>query len=417
MQFLNMTGALRHRNFFIFYIGYAVSLTGSWIQTITTAWLVYRITGSGFWLGAVTFAGQIPAFILAPIGGVLADRCSRRSLVLTTQVISMVQAFLMGMLFMTGMLYLNVIIILEVFLGIVKAVDVPVRQAFIIDMVEDKNDLHNAIALNSILFNSARLTGPLVAALIIAKAGEGWSYFVNGISFSAVVVSLLLMNIKENCSRSVYRHLSTDLKEGFNYAFNNAPVFTLIAAGAFFNFLPVMVLYPVFAHDILSGNSGIYGLMVSSSGMGAVIGAFFLANRHSCLGLGHAVTIAAFSLGAGTLVLSFSSSVSAACILCFSVGGATMILNAGSNTILQRISDPDKRGRVLSLWIMAAMGASPLGSFAGGMAASLFGIKPTYLIAGLIGLAGVIIFNFYIPRVNKALAENNLHETVDSVSR
>jgi MFS family permease len=318
----------------------------------------------------------------------------------------MLQAFLMGILFVNGMLHIEIIIMLEIFLGLVKAIDVPVRQAFIADMVEDKNDLHNAIALNSILFNSARLIGPLIAALIISRIGEGWSYFINGISFTAVVVSLLLMNIKDKFNHPVDSRVAGELLEGFDYAFNNAPVFTVIAAGAFFNFLPVMVLYPVFAHDILSGNSGTYGLMVSASGMGAVLGALFLANRRSCLGLGSAVTIAAFSLGAGTLVLSFSSSVSAACILCFSVGGATMILNAGSNTILQRICDPAKRGRVLSLWIMAAMGASPLGSFAGGMAANIFGIKPTYLIAGLIGLAGVIIFYFYIPRVNKALAEN-----------
>jgi len=406
MRFLNFTGALRHRNFLYFYTGYAVSLTGSWIQTITTAWLVYRITGSGFWLGAVTFAGQIPAFIFAPIGGVLADRCSRKNLVLTTQVILMIQAFLMGVLFMTGMLYIEVIVLLEIFLGMVKAIDVPVRQAFIIDMVEDKDDIHNAIALNSILFNSARLIGPLIAALIISRAGEGWSYFINGVSFTAVVFSLLIMEIKEKILSPVDSPLAGELLEGFDYAFNNAPVFTLIAAGAFFNFLPVMVLYPVFAHDILSGNSGTYGLLVSASGMGALLGALFLANRRSCLGLGSAVSIAAFSLGAGTLVLSFSSSVSAACILCFSVGGATMILNAGSNTILQRICDPAKRGRVLSLWIMAAMGASPLGSFAGGMAANCFGIQPTYLIAGLIGLGGVIILYFYIPSVNKALAEN-----------
>lgn len=406
MRLLHVTGALRHRNFFIFYIGYAVSLTGSWVQTVTTAWLVYRITGSGFWLGAVAFAGQIPAFILTPLGGVLADRCRRRDIVLATQAISMVQAFLTGTLFIYGLLHVEIIILLEIFLGLVKAIDVPVRQAFIADMVEDKNDLHNAIALNSILFNSARLIGPLIAALIISRAGERWSYFINGASFTAVVVSLLLMNIKEKNTHPAGSRVSCELLDGFDYAFNNAPVLTVIAAGAFFNFIPVMVLYPVFAHDILSGNSGTYGLMVSASGMGAVLGAFFLANRRSCLGLGSAVSIAAFSLGAGTLILSFSSSVSSACILCFSVGGATMILNAGSNTILQRICDPAKRGRVLSLWIMAAMGASPMGSFAGGMAANFFGIKPTYLIAGLIGLAGVVIFCFYIPRVNKAISEN-----------
>lgn len=406
MRFLYGRGALRHRNFFIFYIGYAVSLTGSWIQTITTAWLVYRVTGSGFWLGAVTFAGQVPGFIFAPVGGVLADRYSRKSIVLITQLVSMLQAFLMGILFINGMLDIKVIIVLEIFLGIIKAVDVPVRQAFVIDMVEDRNDINNAIALNSILFNSARLIGPLVAALIITRTGEGWSYFINGFSFTAVVISLLKMDIKEKNSYPVNSCVRGELLEGFNYVFKNVPVFTLIAAGAFFNFLPVMVLYPVFAHDILSGNSGTYGLMVSASGTGALLGAFFLANRRSSLGLGSAVSIAAFSLGAGTLVLSFSSSLSAVCILCFSLGGATMILNAGSNTILQRITDPDKRGRVLSLWIMAAMGASPLGSIAGGLAANIFGIKPTYLIAGVIGLAGVIILYYNIPRVNRALLEN-----------
>ncbi len=406
MRFLNERGALRHHNFFTFYAGYAVSLTGSWIQTVTTAWLVYRITGSGFWLGAVTFAGQIPGFIFAPAGGVLADRYSRRSLVMITQTASMAQAFLMGILFINGALGIYIIIVLEIFLGMIKAVDVPVRQAFILDLVEDRDDLNSAIALNSILFNGARLVGPIAAALVITQAGEGWSYFINGLSFTAVLVSLACMEIKTRSVSSGCFRPAGELLEGFNYVINNIPVFTLIAAGAFFNFLPVMVLYPVFAHDILSGNSATYSLMVSASGTGALLGAFFLANRRSCIGLGSAVSIAAFSLGAGTLVLSFSSSITSVCILCFSVGGATMILNAGSNTILQRITDPDKRGRVLSLWIMAAMGASPIGSIAGGAAANIFGIQPVYLIAGIIGLAGVVIFYINIPHVNKALTEN-----------
>lgn len=406
MRIPEITAALRHRNFYLFYTGYAVSLTGSWIQTVTVAWFVYRVTGSGYWLGAVAFAGQIPAFILAPIGGVVADRCHRRNVVIVTQLLLMTQAFLTWILFSADMLSVNIIIILEIFLGTVKAVDVPVRQAFILDMVGNGDDLQNAIALNSILFNSARLIGPLAAALIITRAGEGLSFFINGVSFTAVLISLLMMNIRKEIPAKTKNRVSGELFEGFGYAVRNIPVLTLIAAGAFFNFLPVMVLYPVFAHDILSGNSGTYGIMVSASAMGALTGALFLANRKNSLGLGNAVTAAAFSLGAGTLVLSFSSTVSAACILCFSVGGATMILNAGSNTILQRISDPDKRGRVLSLWIMAAMGASPLGSLAGGMAVNILGVKPTYFIAGAVCLCGVIIFYFCVPPVNKALAEN-----------
>jgi MFS family permease len=221
-----------------------------------------------------------------------------------------------------------------------------------------------------------------------------------------------MMNIKQSNVLPVKTCVTGDLREGFDYVYNNVPVFTVIAAGAFFNFLPVMVLYPVFAHDILEGNSTTYGLLASASGLGALLGAIILANRRSCLGLGSAVSVAAFSLGAVTMILSISSSIAVSCILCFCVGGATMILNAGSNTILQRICDPAKLGRVLSIWIMTAMGASPLGSFIGGWAANSFGIRPAYFIAGMIGLAGFIVFYFYIPRVNKTLAENILCESV-----
>ena len=402
MKSAHVIRALRHRNYRLFFSGYAVSLVGTWIQSVTTAWLAYRITGSGFWLGVVTFAGQIPVSIISPFGGVLADNHDRRRMVTITQALSMVQALSLAVLFFAGCLTLPLIIVLEIFLGVVKGIDVPVRQAFVLDMVESREDLHNAIALNSTLFNGARLVGPVIAGIMIARVGEGWCFFINGLSFSTVLASLFAMRIPLFV-RGEKPDVLAELEEGVRYVVHNPPVRVLLLAVTFFCFLPVIVLYPVYTREILSGDSHTYGLLVSATGLGALLGALFLAGRRSFHGLGTLVLWATFSFSAGAIVLSFARILPLSMGLCVCIGFGMMILNAGSNTILQTISDPDKRGRVVSLWIMFSMGAAPVGSLAGGWISHAIGISATYLITGVAGLAGALAFSFYVPRINKAL--------------
>jgi len=382
-----------------------VSLLGTWIQTVTTAWLAYRISGSSFWLGVVTFAGQIPTSLMSPFGGVFADSMDRRRMIMITQVLSMAQAVCMALLFFAGLLSLPLIIFFETFLGLVKGIDVPVRQAFVLDMVENREDLHNAIALNSTLFNGARLVGPVVAGVMIARVGEGWCFFINGLSFFAVILSLAVMKMP-HFIKSAKMNVMMDFRDGLSYAAHNPPVRILLVAVTFFCFLPVMVLYPVYAREILSGDSHTYGLLVSATGLGAFTGAVILAGRRGFHGLATFSLIAAILFSSGAVGLSFSKSLPLSMGLCFIAGFGMMILNAGSNTMLQTISDPDKRGRVISLWIMAAMGAAPLGSLAGGMMSQSIGISATYLVTGVAGLAGAFLFSFRVSRINRELLRN-----------
>lgn len=401
----NILRALRHRNYRLFFAGYAVSLLGSWIQTVTTAWLAYRLTGSGFWLGVVTFAGQIPVSVVSPFGGLVADRRDRRRVIVATQALSMVQALFLAFLFFTDCLTIPLLAGLEIFLGVVKGIDVPVRQAFVLDMVENRDELHNAIALNSSLFNGARLVGPVVAGVLIARTGEGWCFLINGITFLAVLVSLMLMKVPR-AVRTGRQGALVDLREGVRYVLYNPAARVLLVSVTFFCFLPVMVLYPVYAREILNGDSHTYGLLVSATGLGALFAALLLAGRRASYGLGTLVLVAAVMFSGGGLVLSWSRSLALSYPVCLAVGFGMMILNAGSNTILQTISDPDKRGRVVSLWIMMSMGAAPLGSLAGGALAEAIGVTTTYFIAGSLGLLGALVFTVFVPEINRALRKS-----------
>jgi MFS family permease len=395
--------ALRHRNFRLFFGGQSISLIGTWMQRVALGWLVYRLTNSPFLLGLVGFAGQIPAFLLAPLAGVLADRWNRQRILILTQAISMIQALTLSLLVLTGTVAIWHIILLSVFLGIINAFDMPTRQSFLVEMVEEKEDLANAIALNSSMVNSARLLGPSIAGILVAAVGEGICFLINGISYLTVIGALVAMkivpkNLKPQRSRVWY-----GLKEGFTYASAFAPIRAVLLLLALMSLMgmPYVVLMPVFAKDILHGGPHALGFLMGASGLGALIGAFYLASRKTVLGLGRLIAVAASIFGLGIIAFSFSRLLWLSLPLMLMTGVGQMVQMASSNTILQTIVDDDKRGRIMSFYTMAFMGGTPLGSLFAGTLASSIGTPHTLLIGGTTCLMGSVFFAHKLPALRK----------------
>ncbi len=279
--------ALRHRNYRLFYAGQGISLVGTWMQQIAVSWLVYRLTNSPVLLGISSFALNAPVLVLAPIAGFYADRWNRHKLLIIVQAAAMVQALLMAALVLTETITIWQIIALSLFLGVVNAFDMPIRQSFVVDMIEDRNDLSNAIALNSTIFNSARLVGPSIAGLMIAAVGEGMVFLINGLSYIAVIIALLAMHPVAQPRKDSSSGLVSSLVEGFRYAFGFMPIRSLLLLIALVSLvgMPYTVLMPIFAKDILHGDSHTLGFLVGASGIGALIGAIMLASRRSVRGL------------------------------------------------------------------------------------------------------------------------------------
>lgn len=386
--------ALRHRNFKLFFGGQIVSLVGTWMQRIAMGWLVYRLTNSPFMLGAVGFCGQIPIFLLAPVAGVFADRWDRRRVLIVTQTLAMVQALVLSMLVLTGAVAIWQIFFLSMFLGVINAWDTPVRQAFMIEMVEEKEDLSNAIALNSSMVNSARLLGPSLAGILIAALGEGTCFFLNGISYLAVIAALLAMNI---ISKAPPRHgarVWSGLTEGFHYAFGFAPIRSLLLLLALVSLMgmPYTVLMPIFAKKILHGGPNTLGFLMGASGAGALAGAVYLAARKSVLGLGKIIPIAASLFGLGLIAFSLSRLQWLSLLMMIVTGFGMIVGMAASNTVLQTIVEDDKRGRIMSFYTMAIMGMAPFGSLMSGFLASRIGAPETLLLGGTACLLGAAVF-------------------------
>lgn len=387
--------SFQYRNYRLFFSGQSVSLIGTWIQRIATPWLVYHLTGSVFLLGVVGFVGQIPTFLIAPFAGVMTDRWNKYQLLIATQVAAMIQALILAALYFSGKIQVWQIVMLNAFLGCVNAFDVPVRQSFVIQMVGRKEDLGNAIALNSLMVNGARLIGPTIAGMLIAFAGEGICYLLNGISYIFVIVSLLMMKvapveiIKKNNPR-IFR----EMKEGFVYTFSNPPLKSIILLLAVVSLMGMQysVLMPVFAKEILHGGSHTFGFLMGATGLGAFIGAFYLASRKDAVGLSKMIPVAAAVFGIGLIAFSFSYFLTVSLILMTVVGFGWMLQIAASNTVLQTIVDDDKRGRVMSLYTMAFMGSAPFGSFLAGWTATLIGVKITYMIGGFACILGATLY-------------------------
>jgi len=394
-----MLRALGYRNYRLFFGGQIVSLTGTWITTTATSWLVYRLTGSPFLLGVVGFAGQFPAFLIGPFSGIYVDRWNRHRLLVATQTVSMLQSFVLAALTLSGRITIPLVIGLSVVQGLVNAFDMPGRQAFLITMIENKEDLGNAIALNSSMFNAARLVGPSLAGIIIAASSEGWCFVFDGVSYLAVIGALLAMRIPRPSPAGRRRAAWHDLREGFTYAFGFAPIRRIITLLALVSLLglPASVLMPVFAGDILGGGPHTLGFLLSSLGCGALVGALWLASRRSVLGLGRVISSASVIFGAGLVAFSFSRTLWLSCVLLVFAGFGFMAQNASSNTVIQTIVDDTKRGRVMSFYMMAFLGTAPFGSLLAGSLSARIGAPYTLAIGGVCCMAGGAWFASGLP--------------------
>ncbi|HYX29273.1 MAG TPA: MFS transporter [Pyrinomonadaceae bacterium] len=400
----SMFRALSHRNYQLFFAGQSISLIGTWMTRIATSWLVYRLTGSALLLGVVGFAGQIPSFILAPFAGVLVDRWNRHRLLVATQVLALVQSLVLAVLTLSGVIKIWHVIALSVFQGLINAFDMPARQAFVVEMVERREDLANAIALNSSMVNAARLLGPSIGGVVIAAVGEGWCFMADAISYLAVIASLLAMTITRRMTGPTKdAKMFAQLYEGWSYAARFAPIRNVLILLALVSLvgMPYTVLMPVFANDILHGGPSALGWLMAASGVGALAGALLLAARKSVLGLGKYIPLTAAAFGVGLVGFSFARVTWLALSLMVVTGFGFMIQMAASNTVLQTIVDEDKRGRVMSFYTMAFMGTAPFGSLLAGSVAERIGAPHTLLFGGIGCVVGAVWFATSLPALRR----------------
>ncbi len=397
--------ALRHRNYRLFFGGQGISLIGTWMTRVATAWLVYRLTGSAFLLGLVSFASQIPILFLGPFAGVWVDRWNRHRVLVVTQVLSMLESFGLAILALAHIITVREIILLNLFQGAVNAFDMPARQAFVIEMVEEQEDLGNAIALNSSLVNAARLIGPSVAGLIIAAVGEGYCFLIDGVSYLAVIVSLLAMIITSRPREHAHESVLSELREGWNYVRGFRPIWLILLLLALISLvgMPYTALMPIFAGRILHGGAHTLGFLMAAIGVGALIGAVTLAARRSVLGLGRVIPMTAAGFGASLIVFAASRQIWLSLLLLVVTGYCFMQNLASSNTILQTIVENKKRGRVMSFYSMAFQGVAPFGSLIAGAVASRIGAPRTLMIGGAICVCGAGVFAMQLPTLRRLI--------------
>ena len=400
-----MVRALKHRNYRLFFVGQIVSLIGTWMTTTATSWLVYRLTGSPMMLGVVGFAGQFPAFLVSPFAGAFIDRWDRHRLLVVTQTVSMLQSFTLAILTLTGIITIPMVVVLSAIQGVVNAFDMPGRQAFVIQLI-DKEDLPNAIALNSSMFNAARLVGPSIAGGIIATAGEGWIFLVDGFSYFAVMVALMLMRLNRR-ARTLERRgtVASQLLEGLAYVGGSKPLRAIMTLLAFVSLVgfPYTVLMPVFARELLGGGPYTLGLLMGAIGCGALAGALFLAARRSVLGLGRIIPLAASVFGGALIAFSFSRVLWLSLAILVVSGFGFMVQMASSNTVIQTIVDDEKRGRVMSFYVMAFLGTAPFGSLLAGTLSTRIGAPHTLLIGGVCCIAAALWFARGLPELRASV--------------
>ena len=394
-----LTRALRHRNYRLFFGGQSVSLVGTWITRVATSWLVYRLTGSELLLGLVGFCGQIPTLLLAPLAGVLVDRWQRHRILLVTQVLSMLQSFLLGALTFAGAIRVWHVLVLQIAQGLINAFDTPARQAFVVEMVADRSDLANAIALNSSMVNGSRVIGPSIGGAIIAAVGEAWCFTIDGISYLFVIASLLAMRLPKALPRVPGADLLGELRTGFAYVVASVPIRTALILLAIVSAMgmPYTVLMPVIAAGVLHGGPSTLGLLMTATGVGALGGTLYLASRPSVVGLGRVIMLATILFGASLIAFSASRTLWLSLILLPLVGAGFMVQMAATNTVLQTIVDDRFRGRVMAFYTMAFLGTAPLGSLLAGVLADRFGAAVTIAIGGASCLFAAIWFGTKLP--------------------
>ena len=390
--------ALRHRNFRLFFAGQLISLCGTWMQQVAQSWLIYRLTHSALLLGFVGFAGQIPSFLFGPLGGDVADRFDRRKTIIITQTLSMILAFVLAALTLGNVIRQWEIFVLAALLGVVNAFDVPVRQAFLVQMVE-REDLMNAIALNSSMFNGARIVGPAVAGLLVAAIGEGWCFFANAVSYIAVIIGLVMMTTPALTHRTLTGSPLLNMMEGFRYVVHTAPIraLLLLLGLASFAGMPYTVLMPVFADDIMHAGARGLGILMGASGAGALIGSIMLAMRSTVRGLGTWVGAAATLFGVTAIAFSFSRNLALSCVLLVLVGIGMMVQTASSNTLIQSMVPDALRGRVMAVYAMMFVGLGPIGALVAGSLAQHIGAPLTVAAGGVLTILGAVAFMARLP--------------------
>jgi MFS family permease len=389
-----MVRAFRHRNFRLYFGGQSISLVGTWVQQIALGWTIYQLTHSSLLLGLVSFAGQLPLFLLTPFAGVLVDRWNRHRTLIVTQSLSMLQAFALALVVSTHMLRVWNLIALNILAGIILAIDLPTRQSFIVDMVGSGRDLPNAVALNSFVITGGRMLGPAIAGLLLTIVTPAVCFSINAVSYMPVVAALLAMRVKKSAPITVHSSALDDLTEGVRYAIGFPPIRTVLLLVGLVSLLgmPYAVLMPIFAAEILHGGAHTLGLLMTAPGIGALFGTIYLASRKSIRGAGIRVAAGALIFGSGLIVAGLAHGLIVALFALFFVGLGMIVQLAISNTLLQTIVDDDKRGRVMSLYTMAFMGMAPFGSILGGALANHIGVQTTFLIGGIACAGGALLF-------------------------
>lgn len=393
--------ALRSRNYRLFLVGQGISLIGTWMTQLSTVWLVYQLTNSAWMLGLVGFIGQIPSFIFAPIGGLVADRYNRHHLMLLTQILAMIQSLILAALVLTNTVNIGLLLVLGFAQGLINVVDAPVRQVFVNDMIERPEDLASAIALNSSLVNGARLIGPAIAGIIIARVGAGYCFLIDGLSYIAVIAGLLSMHLKPQPVIVVVMNPLERLQAGFNYAFQSLPIRAILLLMALFSLMAMSysTLMPVFAIQELQGDAHTLGFLLASSGIGALFGGVYMSTRPSVVGLGKVIAVAPILCGVGMIGFALSRTLWLSVPLLMLVGLGSILQIAASNTVLQTITEVDQRGRVMSLFTMSFLGMAPFGSLLAGGLASAIGAPNTFIVNGSICIVGALLFAKQLPRL------------------
>jgi len=401
-----MLRALRYRNYRLFFGGQIISLIGNWMTMTATSWLVFRLTGSAWMLGVVGFSGQLPSVVLTPLAGVVVDRVNQHRLLMLTQVLSMLQSFALAVLMYRGGMTIPALIALNVVQGLINAFDMPCRQSFVISLIENREDLSNAIALNSSMFNLARLAGPAIAGVVIAASGEGLCFLMDGLSFLAVLLALAAMILPKRAPRPKRKEdARAELAEAWRYVAGSLPIRTLLILLAALCLLgvPYAVLIPIFAGKILGGGPHMLGLLMTASGAGALVAALWLASLRSIARLSRAILWSTAGFGASLAGLGLSRTAWLSGASLFAAGFGFMLLMAASNTIIQTIVDEDKRGRVMSFLMMAILGTSPLGSLAVGVVADKIGAPATVIVEGFLSLAIAFWFSGRLDEFHSAV--------------
>jgi MFS family permease len=395
--------AFKSKNYRLFFAGQGLSLIGTWMTQLATVWLVYSLTNSPLMLGVVGFTSQIPNFFLAPFGGVFVDRFSRYRTLIGTQILSMFQSLALAVLTLTGVIQIWHIIVLSLIQGFINALDAPARQAFVPELVERREDLANAIAINSTMINGARLIGPAVGGLLIAGVGVAYCFLIDGLSYIAVIAGLLAMTVKPWKAHKVNGHPWQQVKEGFVYAFSFPPIRAILLLSTLVSLMGLQntILVPIFAETILKGGAESLGFLMAASALGALSGGIYLATRKTILGISKLIAIAPAILGFGLIAFAISRYLPLSLFTMLFVGLGTILQIAASNTFLQTIVEEDKRGRLMSLYTMSFLGMIPVGNLLGGALANHIGAPNTLIIDGIACIIGSVLFHRELPALRK----------------